>query len=406
MYDVLRRYLEWSGLRVRLVSNITDIDDSIINRANREQRPWQEITHKCEAVWFDAMGKINVARPTDVPHATEYVEQMVTMIGELVANGTAYLTDDGVYLSVERVPDYGLLVHQSLDDMLAGGGDRDVFGADNKHHPADFVLWKFSKPGEPAWPSPWGEGRPGWHSECVVMSLDLLGEGFDLHCGGQDLKFPHHENERAQAVALGKRFANRWMHHGFVVDGEGEKMSKSLGNVANLLDLMEHYDPRAYRMLLLQSHYRGPVSVTQDNIDASVKALAGLDAFAARTASVAAADPDADVLAAFRERMDDDLDTPGGTAVLFDTVRRANAALDGGAADAGALVAAVHEMCAAVGLVLKGAAEVPADALAKAAALDAARAAKDFATADALRAELQADGWTVETSKQGTTLRR
>jgi cysteinyl-tRNA synthetase len=289
---------------------------------------------------------------------------------------------------------------------VAGGGDRDVFGADNKHHPADFVLWKFSKPGEPAWPSPWGEGRPGWHSECVVMSLDLLGEGFDLHCGGQDLKFPHHENERAQAVALGKRFANHWMHHGFVVDGEGEKMSKSLGNVANLLDLMEHYDPRAYRMLLLQSHYRGPVSVTQDNIDASVKALAGLDAFAARTASVAAADPDADVLAAFRERMDDDLDTPGGTAVLFDTVRRANAALDGGAADAGALVAAVHEMCAAVGLVLKGAAEVPADALAKAAALDAARAAKDFATADALRAELQADGWTVETSKQGTTLRR
>ena len=406
VYDVLRRYLEWSGLRVRLVSNITDIDDSIINRANREQRPWQEITHKCEAVWFDAMGKINVARPTDVPHATEYVEQMVTMIGELVANGTAYLTDDGVYLSVERVPDYGLLVHQSLDDMLAGGGDRDVFGADNKHHPADFVLWKFSKPGEPAWPSPWGEGRPGWHSECVVMSLDLLGEGFDLHCGGQDLKFPHHENERAQAVALGKRFANHWMHHGFVVDGEGEKMSKSLGNVANLLDLMEHYDPRAYRMLLLQSHYRGPVSVTQDNIDASVKALAGLDAFAARTASVAAADPDADVLAAFRERMDDDLDTPGGTAVLFDTVRRANAALDGGAADAGALVAAVHEMCAAVGLVLKGAAEVPADAVAKAAALDAARAAKDFATADTLRAELQAHRWTVETSKRGTTLRR
>ncbi|MFN8020864.1 MAG: cysteine--tRNA ligase [Acidimicrobiales bacterium] len=406
VYDVLRRYLEWTGLRVRLVSNITDIDDSIINRANREQRPWQEITHKCEAVWFDAMGKINVARPTDVPHATEYVEQMVAMIGELVANGTAYLTDDGVYLSVERVPDYGLLVHQSLDDMLAGGGDREVFGADNKHHPADFVLWKFSKPGEPAWPSPWGEGRPGWHSECVVMSLDLLGEGFDLHCGGQDLKFPHHENERAQAVALGKRFANHWMHHGFVVDGEGEKMSKSLGNVANLLDLMEQYDPRAYRMLLLQSHYRGPVSVTQDNIDASVKALAGLDAFAARTASVAVADPDASVLAAFRDRMDDDLDTPGATAVLFDTVRRANAALDAGSADAGALVAAAHSMCAAVGLVLKGAAEVPADALAKAAALDAARAAKDFAAADALRAELQAEGWTVETSKQGTTLRR
>ncbi|MFN6121777.1 MAG: cysteine--tRNA ligase [Actinomycetes bacterium] len=406
VYDVLRRYLEWSGLRVRLVSNITDIDDKIIERANREQRPWQEITTKCERVWFDAMGKLDVERPTDVPHATEYVVQMVDMIGQLVEIGRAYATDDGVYLSVETVEDYGLLANQRLDDLLAGGGEREVFGAEHKRHPADFALWKLSKPGEPSWPSPWGDGRPGWHSECVVMSLDLLGEGFDLHCGGMDLKFPHHENERAQAVALGKRFANHWMHNGFVVDAEGEKMSKSLGNVANQLDLTEHYDPRAYRMLLLQSHYRGPVSVTQDNIDASVKALAGLDAFAARTASVAPATADASVLDAFRARMDDDLDTPGAMALLFDTVRRANVALDAAGDEAGALVAAVHEMCTAVGLVLKGAAEVPAEVAAKAAALDAARAAKDFATADALRAELQADGWTVETTKAGTTLRR
>ncbi|MCB1000424.1 MAG: cysteine--tRNA ligase [Acidimicrobiales bacterium] len=407
VYDVLRRYLEWRGLRVRLVSNITDIDDKIIERANREERPWQEITHRCERVWFDAMAKLDIARPTDVPHATEYVEQMVSMIGQLVEIGRAYATDDGVYLSVETVEDYGLLVNQSLDDMLAGGGEREVFGAEHKRHPADFALWKLSKPGEPSWPSPWGDGRPGWHSECVVMSLDLLGEGFDLHCGGMDLKFPHHENERAQAVALGKRFANHWMHNGFVVDAEGEKMSKSLGNVANLLDLTEQYDPRAYRMLLLQTHYRGPVSVTQDNVDASVNSLAGLDAFAARTAAVAAtAEADPAVLASFRERMDDDLDTPSAMALVFDTVRRANAALDAGAGEAGPLAAAVHEMCGAVGLVLKGAADVPADALAKAGALDAARAAKDFATADALRAELQADGWTVETTKHGTTLRR
>jgi cysteinyl-tRNA synthetase len=238
------------------------------------------------------------------------------------------------------------------------------------------------------------------------MSLDLLGEGFDLHCGGQDLKFPHHENERAQAVALGKRFANHWMHHGFVVDAEGEKMSKSLGNVANLIDLMEQYDPRAYRMLLLQSHYRGPVSITQGNVDASVAALAGLDSFAARTSALAGAEPDAEVIARFRERMDDDLDTPGATALLFDTVRRANAALDAGAPEAAALAAAVHEMCVAVGLVLAVAAEVPAEAAAKAAALDADRAARDFASADALRAELQADGWIVETTKAGTSLRR
>jgi cysteinyl-tRNA synthetase len=290
--------------------------------------------------------------------------------------------------------------------MMEGGGDRVVFGAGNKRHPADFVLWKLAKPGEPSWPSPWGDGRPGWHSECVVMSLDLLGEGFDLHCGGMDLKFPHHENERAQAVALGKRFANHWMHNGFVVDAEGEKMSKSLGNVANLLDLMEHYDPRAYRMLLLQSHYRGPVSVGQDNIDAAVKSLAGLDSFAARTADVAVAEPDAIVLAQFRDRMDDDLDTPAATAILFDTVRRANAALDASDPVAAGLVAAVHEICMAFGLVLNAGGDVPADAAAKASALDAARSAKDFAAADALRAELQADGWTVETTKDGTKLRR
>ncbi|MFM7684335.1 MAG: cysteine--tRNA ligase [Actinomycetota bacterium] len=406
VYDVLRRYLEWSGVRVRLASNITDIDDRIIDRANREGRPWQEITHKCETGWFDEMAKLGVARPTDVPHATEFVDRMVEMIGELVSLGKAYATADGVYLSVETVDDYGLLANQRLEDLLEGGGEREVFGADRKRHPADFALWKLSKPGEPSWPSPWGDGRPGWHSECVVMSLDLLGEGFDLHCGGMDLKFPHHENERAQAVALGKQFANHWMHNGFVVDAEGEKMSKSLGNVANLLDLMQHYDPRAYRMLLLQSHYRGPVTVGQDNIDAAVKSLAGLDAFAARAAEVATAAADAEVIASFRERMDDDLDSPAAMAVLFDTVRRANAAIDGGSADAGALVAAVSEMCSAVGLVLKAGGEVPAEVAAKAAALDAARAAKDFAAADALRAELQADGWTVETTKTGTKVRR
>jgi cysteinyl-tRNA synthetase len=328
------------------------------------------------------------------------------MIGELVDIGRGYTTDDGVYLSVESVEDYGLLVNQRLSDMIEGGGDREVYGAENKRHPADFVLWKSAKPGEPSWPSPWGEGRPGWHSECVVMSLDLLGEGFDLHCGGMDLKFPHHENERAQAVALGKRFANHWMHNGFVVDAEGEKMSKSLGNVANLLDLMQHYDPRAYRMLLLQSHYRGPVSVGQDNIDAAVNALAGLDSFAARTAGVAVSDPDGEVLAKFCERMDDDLDTPGATALLFDTVRRANSALDSGDPVAASLVAAVHEMCTAFGLVLNAGGDVPAEIAARASALDAARAAKDYATADAVRAELQAGGWTVETTKAGTTVRR
>ena len=405
VYDILRRYLEWRGVEVRLVSNITDIDDKIIDRASRESRPWQDITHKCESVWFDAMSRLGVKRPDDVPHATEYVDQMVGMIETLVSRGAAYSTSDGVYLSVEKVPDYGALAHQSLDEMLAGGGDREVLGAGEKRHPADFALWKFSKPGEPSWPSPWGAGRPGWHSECVVMSLELLGEGFDLHCGGADLRFPHHENERAQAVALGKGFARHWMHNGFVVDAEGEKMSKSLGNVTNLLDLLDKYDPRAYRMLLLQTHYRSPVRVGQDNIDASVKALAGLDSFAARSAGLVGR-PDEATLARFKELMDDDLDTPNAMAHVFDTTRRANTALDSGDAAGAGLVAAVHEMCGALGLVLRSAVVVDVDAQAKAAALDAARLAKDFATADALRIELQNAGWVVETTKSGTTLRR
>ena len=405
VYDILRRYLESTGVSVRLVSNITDIDDKIIDRASRESRPWQDITHKCESVWFDAMSRLGVARPTDVPHATDYVDQMVDMIRQLEDRDCAYVTSDGVYLDVAKVPDYGALAYQSLDDMIAGGGDRTVLGADEKRSPADFALWKFSKPEEPSWPAPWGAGRPGWHSECVVMSLELLGDGFDLHCGGADLRFPHHENERAQAVALGREFARHWMHNGFVVDAEGEKMSKSLGNVANLLDLLDHYDPRAYRMLLLQTHYRSPVRVGQDNIDAAVNALAGLDAFAARSAAFDG-EPDAEMVARFRSLMNDDLDTPNAMAHIFDTVRKANTAVDTADANAGALVAAVHEMCRAVGLELAVTGAVDDDASAKARALDAARAAKDFAVADALRDELQKAGWTVETGKGGTTLRR
>ena len=407
VYDILRRYLSYRGLDVRLASNITDIDDKIIDRANREGRPWTEITHKCENVWFDAMSRLGVLRPTDVPHATEYVDAMVTMISTLIDRDAAYVTNDGVYLHVPAVPDYGLLAHQSLDEMMSGGGDREVLGAENKKHPADFALWKFSKPDEPSWDSPWGAGRPGWHSECVVMSLELLGEGFDLHCGGADLRFPHHENERAQAVALGKTFANHWMHNGFVVDTEGEKMSKSLGNVLNLLDLLDQYDPRAYRMLLLQTHYRSPIRVGQDNIDAAVSALGGLDGFIARTSHIDSSTSDAETLERFCAAMDNDLDTPAAMALIFDAVRRANSAVDAGdVATASALRAAVLEMTVAVGIELSGGQDVDADIAAKGVALDAARAAKDFAAADAIRDELQSLGYVVETSKEGTRIRR
>ena len=408
VFDILRRYLTWSGERVVHVSNITDIDDKIIARAEEEGRPWTEVVEEFEGVWWDAMAAIGVERPDHDPHATAYVDQMVSLIANLVAEDRAYLTDDGVYLSVGDVPGYGLLAHQSLDDLIAGGGDREVVGGAQKRHPADFALWKLAKPGEPSWPAPWGDGRPGWHTECVVMSLDLLGEGFDLHGGGLDLAFPHHENERAQAVAAGRGFAGHWMHNGFV-EVSGEKMSKSLGNFTTLTELVAQHDPRAYRLLVLQAHYRSPVEVTAATIGQAESALGRLDAFGRRAEALPDAEPDPAALDAFRARMDDDLDTPGALAGVFALVTEVNRLLDAGDAGAAApLAAAVRSALDAVGLDLRdqSAELVDDDALALARARDEARAARDFAAADLIRDELVGRGWVVEDTSDGTVLRR
>ena len=406
VFDVLRRYLEWTGLDVTYVSNITDIDDRIIERAQREGRDWHDITQRCEAVWYRAMDELNVRRPDHDPHATAYVEQMVALIERLVARGAAYETSDGVYFTAERVDDYGLLARQPLDSLKAGAR---VEGSDEKRSPVDFVLWKKAKPGEPHWPSPWGEGRPGWHTECVVMSLDLLGDDFDLHGGGQDLAFPHHENERAQAVADGRRFARTWVHNGFV-EVEGTKMSKSLGNVTNLVDLVERYDGRAYRLLVLQAHYRSPIDVTDDSLRNAEAALARLDAFARRAATadaLAGAAPDAEALDLFRAAMDDDLQTPAATGLLFDLVRRANGALDAGdAGAAGPLAAAATEIAGALGLELRAeAASVPGEVLGWARERDEARASRDWPRADALRDRITAAGYVIEDTAAGTVVR-
>ena len=406
VFDVLRRYLTWAGNDVTYVSNITDIDDKIIQRAQAESRDWREITRRCEAVWYRAMDALDVRRPDHDPHATAYVEEMVALIGRLVDKGAAYETSDGVYFHSEAVDDYGLLARQPLDSLKAGAR---VEGIDEKRSPVDFALWKKAKPGEPHWPSPWGDGRPGWHTECVVMSLDLLGEDFDLHGGGQDLAFPHHENERAQALADGRRFARTWVHNGFV-EVEGTKMSKSLGNVSNLVDLVEQYDPRAYRLLVLRSHYRSPIDVTDDSLRDAEAALDRLDAFARRATSVealAGAAPDPDALGQFRAAMDDDLQTPTATGLLFDLVRRANVALDAGdAAAAAPLAAGVFEIAGALGLALRTeAATAPDEVLAWAAERDAARAAKDWARADALRDQITAAGYVVEDTPAGAVVR-
>jgi cysteinyl-tRNA synthetase len=405
VFDIVRRYLEWSGNEVTYVSNVTDIDDNIIRRANEENRSTDEVVAEYEAMWWDAMDGLDVKRPTRDPHATAYVEQMVELVRDLEQRGIAYVLADGVYFDTSAVADYGLLAGQPLDSLRAGAR---VEVTEGKRSPTDFVLWKLAKPGEPSWPSPWGAGRPGWHTECVVMSLDLLGDGFDIHGGGQDLRFPHHENERAQAVATGRGFARHWMHNGFVEVG-GEKMSKSLGNFTTLTDLLAQHDQRAYRLLVLQAHYRSPIEITGDTVERAERSLETLDNFARRVSAVERVPSDADdaVLDQFRQRMDDDVDTPGAMAILFDLVRRTNAALDKGEAEIQPLVAAFDEITRAVGLDVGGVDEEPdAEAAELAKRRDAARAARDYAEADRLRDELQSRGWIVEDTPAGTKIRR
>ena len=277
-FDVLRRYELFNGLAVHYVSNITDVDDNIINRARKEGRTEAEVAEEYEARWWEAMDLLGVLRPDDTPHATAYIDDMVALVSDLVARGVAYEISEGVYLNVEQVPGYGLLARQPLDSLLSGAR---VEAVAEKRSPLDFVLWKKAREGEPAWDSPWGPGRPGWHTECVVMSLDLLGDGFDLHGGGRDLAFPHHENERAQAVAEGRPFARHWVHNGWV-EVEGTKMSKSLGNFTSLTDLLARSDGRAYRLLVLRAHYRSPIEVTEGTVADAEKALARLDTLARR----------------------------------------------------------------------------------------------------------------------------
>ncbi len=424
VFDVLRRYLLFSGLEVTYVSNITDIEDKIIERAAERGIPESELTATYEAVWWEAMDALGVLRPDETPHATAYVELMVSLVADLVARGVAYETGDGVYLSVRDVPGYGLLAHQSLDSLRSGAR---VEADEQKRSPLDFVLWKKAKPGEPTWPSPWGPGRPGWHTECVVMSLDLLGDGFDLHGGAIDLIFPHHENERAQAVAAGREFARHWVHNGWVTVG-GEKMSKSLGNFTSLSDLLDRSDARAYRLLVLRSHYRRPIEVTPDTVADAESGLARLDELARRfeladpLAGGPVVDPggdsggggaggdglDSEAVARFRERMDDDLDTPGALAGVFDLVRRANVAADAGDAAAARRSAATAALlCAALGLALRaGSAGAVDPAAAELVRLrDEARAERDYGRADALRSELEGLGYVVEDGPDGTRIR-
>jgi cysteinyl-tRNA synthetase len=417
VWDVARRWYTFRGLDVHFVSNITDIDDNIINRALRDGLSETEVAAQYEAEWWSALTALGVTLPDDAPHATQFVDRMVELIGWFLRHDVAYATSDGLYFDVSTVSDYGLLAGQPLESLRAGAR---IEASDEKRSPLDFALWKNAKPGEPSWPAPFGDGRPGWHTECVVMALGLLGEDFDLHCGGFDLRFPHHENERAQAVAAGRTFARHWAHHGWVMVGE-EKMSKSLGNFTSLTDLLAKTDARAYRLLVLRSHYRSPIEVTPSTIADAERALARLDSFARRFALAPLAGETLNVASNFAwegealdlydrvaTNLDEDLNTPLAVAQLFDAVGFCNTMADRGeTTDAAALASAVNVLFAAMGLSLHASDDdVDPSSAALVVQRDAARLSKVWAEADRLRDELVAMGWVVEDATSGTAIRR
>ena len=406
-FDVIRRYLQWRGESVTYVSNITDIEDKIIRRAHDRGTSEEELARTYESAYWEQLDRLDVLRPDDMPHATDFVAQMQALIGELVAAGRAYVIEgQGVYFEVATLPDYGALSHRRTEDLLEGAGAR-VEVDEEKRSPLDFALWKAAKPGEPEWPSPWGAGRPGWHIECSAMSLEILGAGFDIHGGGNDLVFPHHENERAQAEGAGHEFARHWIHSGMVMVGR-EKMSKSLGNFTNLSDALDRHGSRAFRLLALQTHYRKQLEMGDKELSDAGKAVDRLDALfrRARVAGVTEGAVGDDTR--FREAMDDDFDTPAALAYVFELVRHANTALDAGDTDAVAgLLATVRELCRSFGLeIADGASNDDAEIDALIVARNEARARRDFAEADRIRDELKDRGITLEDGPDGTTWHR
>ncbi len=331
-FEVVRRYLEYLGYRVLMVRNFTDVDDKIINRARERQVAWDALAREFIAAFHADMDALGVRRANVEPKATDHIPEMLAIIGRLVARGLAYPVDGDVYFAVRSFQGYGRLSHRSPDELRAGAR---IEVDERKRDPLDFALWKASRPGEPAWDSPWGPGRPGWHIECSAMAEKYLGESFDIHAGGEDLIFPHHENEIAQSEgATGKPFARYWLHNGFVTVG-GEKMAKSLGNFVTIRDALRRFPADALKLLLVSTNYRGPLDYTDAAVAEKQKALQGfreflraVDRLRAETGRAASPPPTPPAShpaeEAFRAAMDDDFNTARATGVLFDLVREGN----------------------------------------------------------------------------------
>jgi len=407
-FDMVQRWLRASGYRVTYVRNITDIDDKIIRRALETGEMIGELTARFIRFMDEDLAALGVEKPDHEPRATDYVPQMLEMIRQLETHGLAYQAGDGdVNFSVRKFPGYGRLSGKSVDELRAG--ERVEVGT-SKQDPLDFVLWKRSKPDEPKWPSPWGEGRPGWHIECSAMGCALLGEHFDIHGGGQDLQFPHHENEIAQSEgANGSRFVNYWLHNGFL-RLEDEKMSKSLGNFFTIRDILKTVDPEVVRFLILRAHYRSPINYTDAHMQDAKAALTRLYT-ALKGASVAAAPVDWSESHAqrFREAMDDDFGTPEAVAVLFDLAHE----IGRGRTE---LAPQLRALGGVLGFLQRDPQEFlragPGGALSDAEiqqrieARLAARKKKDYTEADRIRSELAEAGIVLEDGAGGTTWRR
>ena len=397
VFDILRRWFEYAGTRVTLARNVTDIDDKIIHEAHHADEPWWSLAERNTRAFTAAYDALNVKPPTVEPRATGHVPEMVTLMERLIERGHAYASGGDVYFDVRSLADYGSLSGQKPDEMLASEK-----ATVDKRDPLDFALWKSAKEGEPSWPTPWGSGRPGWHLECSAMATKYLGAEFDIHGGGLDLVFPHHENETAQSHAAGDGFARLWMHNGLVNVG-AEKMSKSLGNSLVVADLLQRVKAPVLRYYLGSPHYRSTLDWTEDGLREAESALGRITSFLGRAPS---GDPGR-VPPEFEAAMDDDLAVPRALAVLHETVRRGNTALAAGD-DATEAAAHVRAMCEVLGLDVTdstdgGGLREVVDALVQVALEQraAARARKDFAAADAVRDQLSAAGVAIEDTPDG-----
>jgi len=405
VFDMVQRWLRASGYRVTYARNITDIDDKIIKRAAESGEPVEALTGRFIRAMDEDAAALGVEKPDHEPRATQYVPQMLDMIDRLQHKGLAYQSASGdVNFAVRRFPGYGRLSGKSLDELRAG---ERVEVDRSKEDPLDFVLWKGAKPGEPKWPSPWGEGRPGWHIECSAMSCRLLGAHFDIHGGGQDLQFPHHENEIAQSEgANGQPFVNYWMHNGFVRVDE-EKMSKSLGNFFLVRDILKRYDAEVVRFFILRAHYRSPLNYADQNLEDAKQALTRL--YTALKGFDLLPDPIdwADARAKqFREAMDDDFNTPEAVAVLFDLANEVNRSRSEKSARLLKSLAGILGLLGRrAGAFLQGMTVTPESIQNLIEARLAARKAKNYPEADRIRKELESAGVILEDGPQGTTWR-